>query len=321
MPLPLPNLDDRTYTDLVDEAIALIPNFAPEWTNHNPSDPGITLIELFAYLAELLLYQQNQITEKSLLVFLKFLNGPAWQMPKDQTLEEATRLAVLNVRKHYRAVTVQDFEALVSSRSDVARVRCLPRRNLEETGLARQQDSPAHVSIVVLPTVDSDAVQNMLQPDSTLLQNIEQDLEPARLLTTKIHAVGPRYLTVGVRLTLMLEPDHLPANVQTTAKKALENFLDPRKGGSETTGWPFGRSIYVSEIYDLLDRLPGVDYVTRSNNQDELYLTPADATRLVRNSSNELVAIALEPDELVNARIMASELTATSPVRPYTPSS
>src|SRR5690349_4133941 len=53
MPLPLPNLDDRSYTDLVEEARRLIPTYAPEWTNHNPSDPGIMLIELFAYLTEM----------------------------------------------------------------------------------------------------------------------------------------------------------------------------------------------------------------------------------------------------------------------------
>ena len=46
MPIPLPNLDDWTYADLTAEARALIPSLCPEWTNHNPSDPGITLIEL-----------------------------------------------------------------------------------------------------------------------------------------------------------------------------------------------------------------------------------------------------------------------------------
>jgi len=49
MPLTLPVLDDRSFDDLVAEARALIPALAPEWTNHNPSDPGITLIELFAW--------------------------------------------------------------------------------------------------------------------------------------------------------------------------------------------------------------------------------------------------------------------------------
>ena len=56
MPIQLPNLDNRQFTDLMEEALALIPTYAPEWTNHNPADPGITLLELFAYLTEMLIY-------------------------------------------------------------------------------------------------------------------------------------------------------------------------------------------------------------------------------------------------------------------------
>ena len=35
MPIPLPNLDDRTYADLTDEARALIPRLLRGWTDHN----------------------------------------------------------------------------------------------------------------------------------------------------------------------------------------------------------------------------------------------------------------------------------------------
>ncbi len=78
MPLQLPNLDDRRYADLVDEARRLIPTYAPEWTNHNPSDPGITLVELFAFLSEMLLYRLNRVTAANVLSFLKLLNGTDW---------------------------------------------------------------------------------------------------------------------------------------------------------------------------------------------------------------------------------------------------
>src|SRR5258708_4480089 len=46
--IPAPKLDDRTYSDIVAEAMRLIPRYCPEWTNHNPSDPGITILELTA---------------------------------------------------------------------------------------------------------------------------------------------------------------------------------------------------------------------------------------------------------------------------------
>ena len=71
--IPSPKLDDRTYKDIVDEAMRLIPRYAPEWTNHNPSDPGITLIELTAWMTELILYRLNRVPEKNYLAFLDLI--------------------------------------------------------------------------------------------------------------------------------------------------------------------------------------------------------------------------------------------------------
>ena len=63
MPLPSPNLDDRTFEQIRDEAIRLIPQYCPEWTNFNPSDPGVTLIELFAWMTEMAIYRLNQVPD------------------------------------------------------------------------------------------------------------------------------------------------------------------------------------------------------------------------------------------------------------------
>jgi hypothetical protein len=71
--IPSPKLDDRTFRDIVDEAISMIPRYAPEWTNHNPSDPGITLIELAAWMTDLLLRRLNQVPEKNYVAFLNLL--------------------------------------------------------------------------------------------------------------------------------------------------------------------------------------------------------------------------------------------------------
>jgi len=71
--IPTPKLDDRTFQDLVDEAIRLIPQYCPEWTNFNPSDPGITLIELFAWMMEMVLYRLNRVPDKNYLAFLNLL--------------------------------------------------------------------------------------------------------------------------------------------------------------------------------------------------------------------------------------------------------
>ena len=68
-----PNLDDRTWADLVTEMRGLIPRYAPAWTDHNPSDLGITLIELFAWLTESVIYRLNQVPDKNYVAFLNLL--------------------------------------------------------------------------------------------------------------------------------------------------------------------------------------------------------------------------------------------------------
>lgn len=71
--IPKPNLDDRRFEDIVQEAIRLIPQYTPEWTNHNRADPGVTLIELFAWMTEMTLYRLNRVPEKNFLAFLELM--------------------------------------------------------------------------------------------------------------------------------------------------------------------------------------------------------------------------------------------------------
>lgn len=71
--LPKANLDDRTFKDLVEECILRIPRYCPEWTNYNPSDPGITLIELFAWLTDQMLLRFNQVPRRNYIAFLELL--------------------------------------------------------------------------------------------------------------------------------------------------------------------------------------------------------------------------------------------------------
>src|SRR2546430_12981487 len=73
MSLPAPNLDDRRFQDIVDEAKRRITRYCPEWTDHNVSDPGVALIELFAWMTEMILYRVNQVPDRLYVKFLELV--------------------------------------------------------------------------------------------------------------------------------------------------------------------------------------------------------------------------------------------------------
>src|SRR5690349_2735318 len=116
MPIKLPNLDDRTYASLVEEARAMIPVYAPEWTNHNASDPGITLVEMLAYVTEMLIYRLNRVTVENVVAFLNLIDAGK-RKPDDYRdrarLTEEVRSVVTEMRRPYRVVTLEDYKRLV----------------------------------------------------------------------------------------------------------------------------------------------------------------------------------------------------------------
>ena len=71
--LPTPKLDDRRFQDLVDEAKRRVQQRCPEWTDHNVSDPGVTLIETFAWMTDQLLYRLNRVPDRNYVKFLELL--------------------------------------------------------------------------------------------------------------------------------------------------------------------------------------------------------------------------------------------------------
>jgi hypothetical protein len=319
VPISLPNLDDLSWEDLVTEGRSLIPASAPDWTNHNPSDPGITLLELFAYLAEKLMYQVNRITDSNMVEFLSLINGPKWKqhlrldeeglsdfevrakLRRAASIDEK-RKAVTALSELRRAVTPADFELLACEVPMVARAKSIVQRNLSsENPAVRMLAAPGHVSIVILP-------EGELHPSLELLARVRQTLEPARLLTTRVHVVGARYVKLGCRVAITPVGGTPRAVLRDEAVKRLRLFLDPHNGWFDGKGWPWGRSLYVSELYQLLSEIQGVDSVgpmrdTQGAWLDEVMVDAAESGRLQRNSRAEIEAVALYPDELIEPNI------------------
>jgi hypothetical protein len=268
MSIPQPTLDDRSYAGLLEEARTLIPSLAPQWTNHNPSDPGITLVELFAWLTEMLIYRVNRLPEANTRAYLQLLNGPEWQPGDD--LEEDIRATVLDLRRRHRAVTAADYEALARAADPgVARARCVPKRKLDEpTEAGRRVPREGCVSVVVVPDIsrsgafESNSQEGAPMPSASLLNKVRADLEPRRLTTVRQFVVPPVYVPIHGEILIATRPEVAVVPLRSRVKKAIEDWLDALKGGPEGEGWPFGRDVYTSEIYRLLEKVPGVDYVS-----------------------------------------------------------
>jgi hypothetical protein len=306
MPLQLPNLDDRRYADLLEEARSLIPTYAPEWTNHNASDPGITLIELFSYLSEMLIYRVNRVTAPNILSFLKLLNGPDWQplgkTPQQLTPAEILQVVpetILNLRKLERAVSPADFEQLAREADPrVARAQCLPRLNID---VDLEKEKPGHVSLIILPRAG--AAPNL--PD--IIAAVEASLAPKLLLTTRLHVAGPQFVTVRISPVVVPVGDELEAKVKDSVVRAVTQFLDPLTGGDEGRGWPFGRNVYVSEIYSVIDRLPEIDFVT--SIVLTVFASAPFTRREIHNIAGDLIGIEVKPYELVQVSIAPANVT------------
>lgn len=299
MPLILPNLDDRTFDQLVREALDMVPSHAPEWTDHNASEPGITLIELLAYVTEILIYRVNQIGDKQLAAFVTLLTGK--EVASGVPVAEQLRDAVRRLRLPGRAVNPEDFERLslaldpdVSLERDpeIKRAHCVPGFNLSATDGIEQPD---HISIVIVPTPA--AGERFPQPDKALLQRVRRKLEKYRIITARLHVVRPRYVPVRVNIGLVLTGDVPDAQVQKDVTRAVADYFDPLGIPTEDDAWPFGRGVYLSEIYDTLERLAGVDYVA------SLDMTSDEPDRMKRNARGEVVAIELHEHELPHVRI------------------
>lgn len=560
MALPIPNLDDRSFNDLLQEAKSLIPIYNKDWTNHNPSDPGITLLEMFAWLSEMIIYRLNQVPEANYRAFLellgisyafrwdevpgrdnnrlfKFLSenyGIIWlqpvtvsKAPEEQTISitdgknniamslnpernkvivdfhtgksevleakpeylfywndipgaddkkllefandifdvplDATiklegdstilvahsggryvsfslsqnqdyvnltsytgrklRLAVIkekdklkvtwlriylpvdqdiqrglaSLKQRYRAITTADFEELTLEcmrqlQPDLTgRVIGMMNRDLEHPGSNPDAEKPGHVSVILLvsgekpvcswddiPGTDNVKLKDFLtrlysinwlansviskstdnqqitvetadhssrillnkisddkvtldcpgyltdellvrkenldgkeksylyaygtgdaRPSILLKRRVKQFLSQRKLVTTRVHVVPPDYYPLKLEVQIVLNPNTNATNVKKMAETIVKRYFNPLEGGENNNGWPLGRYIYRSEIYQLLEGVPGVDHVASlilyENVPGQAQLRPLTAP-----NNNQ---VAIQPWQLIDPKI------------------
>lgn len=112
--LPLPNLDDKTFDELVEYAKKIIPGLAPDWTDFNLHDPGITFIELFAWLTEIQIYYLNKVRDESYLKFFKLIG----LTPNPSVCSKAVVYFSFKNDSYYDAVVLPSGTKLYTSSGD-----------------------------------------------------------------------------------------------------------------------------------------------------------------------------------------------------------
>lgn len=289
MSFPIPILDDTNYDELLQEALQLIPKFSPEWTHYNPSDPGITLLELFAWITENTIYQIDQLPESYYLAMLKLIGFTKESSPQggQENLEEVLHRAANYVSDRHRGVSEHDYaELAVKAMKEVdegleGKAITVVNRNLKLKD--HSMEKPGHVSVILLPSKIVPGYCDQIGLSSQDLNDKVRDiLEPARLLTDRLNLVSASMRKVGVRAWLVIEPGGDWQGIEEEAQASIKAMTDLFTGG-DGTGWPLGRGLYRSELYELFGSIDGVERV-----QSIHLTTKADAILIEEHSFLEI---------------------------------
>ena len=173
----------------------------------------------------------------------------------EESLEQAQDRAALSVKSKCRAVTVEDFEQHAMEAGTIRRARAIPLRHPDFPDVP----VPGAVTVIVVPEGDA---PNPLPTEGTL-RTVCALLDQRRLLTTEVFVVAPTYRLVEIEVEVVADEDADRAQVQTAIEEALLGYFHPLTGGEEGTGWPFGRTIFYSQVSQRVFSVEGVDRVER----------------------------------------------------------
>lgn len=173
-----------------------------------------------------------------------------------ETLEEAIQRARIELRTPNRAVTSDDYERLAKSTPGV---RVKRAKALSGYYPGKKGRVPGVVSVIAVPEVQEDNVNP--EPSQGFMKSVYEHLDKHRLLTTEVFVLRSGYEKISVNADIKIYPKFFGGNIEEEVTKKLNSFLHPTKGGPKGDGWPFGRAVYISEIYEVINGVDGVDNV------------------------------------------------------------
>jgi predicted phage baseplate assembly protein len=182
----------------------------------------------------------------------------------EESLSSAKLRAPQELKSKNRAVTADDFEFIAEQTPGVRirRANALPLHHPRFPGTP----IPGVVTVIVVP--ESDAPNPI--PGAATLAIVCAELNQHRLLTSEVYVVAPTYRLVRVEAILVVAPNADLSEVKNGVTTALTTFFHPLNGGADGQGWPFGGTIYYSDVYRRILDVPGVSRI--QDNQLVVFL-------------------------------------------------
>ena len=181
---------------------------------------------------------------------------PAFGGVDPESLESARTRAAMEIRTRYRAVTPDDFEFLCGEASPrVARAVCLPPG---EDGMVR-----LHIVPTVAPA-DRQLTLEELSPDEGLLTEVASYLDERKVIGMSLELLPVKLRGVSVVCNLQASYNADLERVEQDVSYALYTYLNPLVGGSTEghgEGWEFGRSLNQGELYGIVRKIEGVEFI------------------------------------------------------------
>jgi hypothetical protein len=266
------NLDTKTFEDIRDEMVASIQKYTDTWTNHNPSDPGITILEMLSWISETTLFRINRIPEESYTNFLRLVTGaygieeidillndtfldPSRRhiLEFQKEIEEGNKTSITEMKANvlrfltsrYRAVTEDDFRQLTIEASNESKIQAKVKR-----AIINKSNDDEKVEVVI--------VSQSRDHYNELIPVVKEYLQPRTLIGTIIEVKQPIFTDVDIDVKVVCHNYVMPENVIDNIRTRILQHLDPFEGGDEKTGWPYTRPLTVYEIAQIVEETNGV---------------------------------------------------------------
>jgi hypothetical protein len=161
------------------------------------------------------------------------------------------------LRHRERAITMEDYEDLAKLASPaVARAKCYPNRDLA-VDPAGNSLKPGVVSLIIVPC----SADPRPLPELMLLRRVRNFLHERRVPDAELVLLAPEYVRATVQAVVVAAAIHTATDIVTQCEQELDRYLHPLTGGPGGREWEFGQRPYESDLYALLESIPGLEYV------------------------------------------------------------